>query len=83
MKYSLGTIEILRAQAFFHCISKLESYIEGTLVKSLIHCKLENLKKLIESLLFAKKNAMITDQDFHISSGWSLYSWSKLTFVSN
>ena len=37
--------------------------IEGTLVKALIHCKLENLKKLIKSLLFAERT-MITGQGF-------------------
>ena len=54
--------------------------IEGTLVKALFHCKFESLKKLIESLLVAE-HTMITGQGFHISSGWSLYSWSTLTFV--
>ena len=54
--------------------------VEGPLVKALIHCKLENLKKLIESLLFAE-HTMITGQGFHKSLGWLLYSWSTLTFV--
>ena len=54
--------------------------VEGTLVKALIHYKLENLKKLIESLLFPE-HTMITGQGFHISFGWLIYSWSTLTFV--
>ena len=37
--------------------------VEGTLVKALFHCKLENLKKLIEPLLFAEYT-MITGQGF-------------------
>ena len=39
--------------------------LEGTLVKVLFHCKLENRKKLIESLLFAE-HTLITGQGFHI-----------------
>ena len=54
--------------------------IEGTLVKAHIHFKLENMKKLMESLLFAE-HTMITGQGLHISSGWLIYSWSTLTFV--
>ena len=42
--------------------------VEGTLVKALFHCKLENLKKLIETLLFVE-HTKITGQGFHISSG--------------
>ena len=42
--------------------------IEGTLIKALFHCKLENLIKLIESLLFAE-HTLIIGQGFHISSG--------------
>ena len=41
----------------------LSQLIGGTLVKALFHCKLENLKKLIESLLFAE-HTMITGQGF-------------------
>ena len=48
--------------------------VEGALVKALFHCKMENLKRLIKSLLFVE-HTIIPGQGFYISSGWSLYSW--------
>ena len=45
--------------------------IEVNLVKALPHCKLENIKKLIEPSFFWELSN-VRDNYFHISLGWLL-----------
>ena len=48
--------------------------IEGNSVKALIHCKLENMKKLIEPSFFLELSN-IRDKFFHIPLGRFLGLW--------
>ena len=48
--------------------------VEGNLVKALNHCRLENMKKLIEPYFFWELSN-IEDIFFTISLGWILGLW--------
>ena len=45
--------------------------VEGNLVKALIHCRLANMKKVIEPSFFMELSN-IGDHFFHLSLGWLL-----------